>query len=390
MKLPYKPTLALLGCVACAAGVMPAQAKGFKLLYSFQGGNDGASPQADMVADGHVLYGTTTGGGSGGQGTVFSFDLKKGTEKVLYAFTGSADGNYPAAGLLKIGDTLYGTTESGGSAGWGTVYSVNVKTGAEKVLYSFQGGAGDGANPQSRLIELNGLLYGTAYLGGSSNCGSFGCGTLFAVNPTTGVETTVHFFQNNDGGNPTAGVIAVGKELFGTTSEGGDGNAGTAFSFNPASGIETTIASFDLQGQGTTPISGLTAAHGTLYGMTIQGGAANLGAVYGIERHTGTQTTIYSFNGQSDGALPEAGVIDVGGMLYGTTSTGGSEACDYSGCGTAFAVNPTTGTENILHVFNGNDGSYLWGGLTRVGGTLYGTASGGGGAGSGVIFSITP
>jgi uncharacterized repeat protein (TIGR03803 family) len=101
-------------------------------------------------------------------------------ERVLYNFRNVPDGSVPAANLIDVGGTFYGTTNAGGAQGDGTVFSVT-PSGNESVLYGFQGGA-DGANPQAPLLAFKGALFGTTTQGGSSACGG-GCGTVFRVNP---------------------------------------------------------------------------------------------------------------------------------------------------------------------------------------------------------------
>src|SRR5580700_1305017 len=90
-----------------------------KVIYSFQGGSDGANPMSDLVLDSSGnLYGTTNnGGGANEYGTVF--ELKRNgeswREQVLYRFQDGADGEYPQAGLIfDSSGNLYGTTERGG------------------------------------------------------------------------------------------------------------------------------------------------------------------------------------------------------------------------------------------------------------------------------------
>jgi uncharacterized repeat protein (TIGR03803 family) len=100
------------------------------VLYSFTGGSDGANPAAGLInIPGKGLYGTTQqGGGSGcafkGCGTVFNVKLS-GVETVLYSFQGGLDGATPLAGLTIVNGTLYGTTEQGGANGVGTVFSLS-------------------------------------------------------------------------------------------------------------------------------------------------------------------------------------------------------------------------------------------------------------------------
>ena len=118
------------------------------------------------------LYGTTDGGGVGGEGVVFKVD-PAGDETVLHAFTGGADGGYPGFSgvIMDSAGTLYGTTAGGGNAlGAGVVYQID-KSGNETVLYTFTGGA-DGNEPNTGVIlGPGGKLYGTTAFGGRTNAG---------------------------------------------------------------------------------------------------------------------------------------------------------------------------------------------------------------------------
>ena len=163
-----------------------------KVLYSFRGGSDGASPFSTLIADGSGnLYGTTSAGGGGscqfaGCGTVFKL-ASDGTESVLYVFTGGNDGAYPYAGLTSGGaGDYYGTTVAGGGCAdndaCGTVFKL-ASDGTETVLYAFQGGS-DGLGPVGGLIINQGNLYGTTAGGGNyegADCTSAGCGTVFEL-----------------------------------------------------------------------------------------------------------------------------------------------------------------------------------------------------------------
>ncbi|HEX4159618.1 MAG TPA: choice-of-anchor tandem repeat GloVer-containing protein [Rhizomicrobium sp.] len=92
------------------------------MLHPFTGGSDGNTPEAGVIADGKGnLYGTTNNGGTYGYGTVFEL-APDGTETVLYSFTGGSDGAFPAAGLLRIAGNLYSVTSNGGARGAGTVF----------------------------------------------------------------------------------------------------------------------------------------------------------------------------------------------------------------------------------------------------------------------------
>ncbi len=156
-----------------------------KVLYSFQGGSDGSSPTSGLINVNGTLYGTTFNGGNSGCefnegcGTIYSISTS-GKENVRYRFAGGSDGGNPDASLLEMNGVLYGTTFYGGSNNAGTVFSFST-SGGEQVLHSF-GASEDGANPAADLNEMNGTLYGTTRNGGLTECND-GCGTVFALTP---------------------------------------------------------------------------------------------------------------------------------------------------------------------------------------------------------------
>jgi uncharacterized repeat protein (TIGR03803 family) len=152
-----------------------------RVLHSFSG-KDGEQPQASLIDVDGTFYGTTQSGGAQGRGTVFTI-TPSGTERVLYSFRNGPDGMYPYASLIALNGKLYGTTELGGGYytsychynGCGTAFSIT-PGGKEKVLHSFNGP--DGAFPLASLVNVNGTLYGTTDSGGT-----FGNGTVFALTP---------------------------------------------------------------------------------------------------------------------------------------------------------------------------------------------------------------
>ena len=311
------------------------------------------------------------------------------TETVLYSFADGSDGAYPEAGLINVNGTLYGTTSSGG-ANDGTVFSIT-PSGAETVLHSFAGGS-DGAEPTASLTNVNHTLYGTTHEGGGGHCGLTGCGTVFSIT-RSGAETVLHSFGGVAGGEfPSASLIKVKGVLYGTTASGGSGacgsvGCGTVFAI-PRFGSETLLYSFAGGSDGAGPDAGLINVKGTLYGTTSAGGASNLGAVFSLTP-SGTEAVLHSFDG-SDGANPYAGLIKVNNVLYGTTAFGGANCGSSPGCGTVFAIG-SFGVETVLHSFaGGSDGANPRAGLIYVNGTLYGTTSAGGASNLGTVFSITP
>jgi uncharacterized repeat protein (TIGR03803 family) len=200
------------------------------VLYSFQGGSDGAMPCSSLTADGvGNLYGTTDLGGSADAGTVFKV-TPDGAESVLHAFEGGIDGEYPFGDvILDNAGNLYGTTQFGGSDDNGTVFKVE-SNGTESVLYSFKGGT-DGFVPATGLIMDKATnLYGTTTEGGSSKCKKHGCGTVFKLSPG-GTETLLTAFTGLNNGYAPYGALLFGKsgDLYGTTYEGGEDKYGVVF-----------------------------------------------------------------------------------------------------------------------------------------------------------------
>jgi uncharacterized repeat protein (TIGR03803 family) len=349
----------------------------FNLLHSFVGGSsDGAGPYHALIqgSDGN-FYGTTLTGGSGNVGTIFKI-TPSGTESVFYSFTST-----PYSGLVQSSDgNIYGTTAGGGANGRGTVFKIT-PSGTESLVYSFPAGSSD---PYCGLIQgSDGNFYGTTGAGGTNDDG-----TVFKVTPT-GTETVLHAFAKTgtDGETPYAGLIQGSDgNFYGTTYFGGAHGFGTVFKVTP-SGTETVLYSFAGGSDGEHPYAAvIEGSDGNFYGTTYQGGTSGLGTVFKLTP-SGTESVLYAFaGGSSDGATPEAGVIQGSdGNFYGTTLQGGS-----GGFGTVFKLTPS-GTETILHTFVGaSDGASPGANLVQGSdGNLYGSTGAGGASGDGTFFKVT-
>jgi uncharacterized repeat protein (TIGR03803 family) len=228
-----------------------------------------------------------------------------------------------------LNGVLYGTTANGGKRGYGTVFKTDT-SGNERVIYTFTGGAdgiapidgltmsgkerivysfkwgSDGAAPIAGLTVLHGALYGVTWVGGlKTTCRNFlskGCGTMFEVS-TSGNERVLYRFKDGkDGTLPEGRLLARNGELFGTANKGGKRGCG----------------------------------------------GAGCGIICKLN-NAGVDQVLYRFKGGSDGGNPSAGVISIGGALYGTTTQGGS-GCEQSGCGTIFKAT-ASGRETILYRF---------------------------------------
>jgi hypothetical protein len=308
-------------------------------------------------------------------------------EKVLYSFRGGTDGAVPAGGVVfdKSGN-LYGVTEDGGGNGCnspgtcGTVFELSPPAepgGAwtERVLYVFKGQAyGDGATPEGGvIIDTAGNLYGTTGYGGTGPCtllgGPVGCGTVYELSPPAKegdpwTEKVLYSFQGGSDGNVPTGGLVFDKagNLYGATLFGG--------------------------GQGTTC--------DPLYG-------GNCGTVFESSppQQPGedwTEKVLHSFGGGTDGAVPNGGlVLDRQGAVYGTTSIGGNQLCNFGngnvGCGIGFQLTPPTTqrgawAERILRFEDGKNGAGPDSIALDSSGELFGAAASGGIYQNGLVFQL--
>jgi uncharacterized repeat protein (TIGR03803 family) len=243
------------------------------------------------------MYGTATFGGvAPGNGTVFALNVDGTGFKVLHSFTTpgfagvsfptNSDGADPRGGPILSGNTLYGLAAGGGSGGSGTVYALNTDGTGFTILHNFTatprpspaGGSSlpitnnDGSLPNGELILFNNTLYGTA--GGG---GSWGQGTVFAINTDGTSFILLHTFKaSSDGWGPNGSLILSGNTLYGTAPFGGSSGDGTVFSisFSPQPTIipsgsnvllswPTNYAGFDYSGYALQSTTNLASASWT-------------------------------------------------------------------------------------------------------------------------------
>jgi uncharacterized repeat protein (TIGR03803 family) len=350
----------------------------FTLLYSFAGGHtDGADPYHCLIQAGDGdFYGTTLDGGASNGGAIFE-STPSGTETLFYSFA-----TMPWACLIQAADgNFYGTTASGGTSGHGTVFKIT-PSGTETVVYSFPAGSSE---PYTGLIQgSDGNFYGTTGANGTSDDG-----TVFKIT-AGGTETVLHAFPKTgtDGQIPYAGLIQGSDgNFYGTTYFGGSNGFGTVFKVTPG-GTETVLYSFAGGSDGEHPYAGvIQGSDGNIYGTTYQGGTSGYGTVFKVTPG-GTETVLYSFSGgSSDGANPEAGLIQGSdGNFYGNTYGGGA-----SNLGTVFELT-ASGTETVLHAFAGgsSDGANPTANLVQGSdGNLYGSTAAGGAGNDGTFFKVT-
>jgi uncharacterized repeat protein (TIGR03803 family) len=387
--------LFLLPTLIAAVALLPARpaaAQTFTILHNFTNSPDGADPSAGLVLSGNTLYGTAYAGGNAGHGTIFAVNTDGTGYTNLYSFTGGSDGSGPLAGLVLLGSTLYGTASGGGTSGSGTVFAINTNgTGFTKV-HMFAGGE----SPRAGLALAGNTLYGTTEQGGR-----FNSGTIFAVNTdSTGFTNLYSFSGGSDGAYPLAGLILSGSTLYGTAILGGSAGNGTVFAIGTnGTGFTILHAFSSLSGgyygdnsDGADPSAGLVLSGNTLYGTATIGGNSGDGTLFANSTDS-TFTPLYSFTAtgypvttNSDGSGPVAGLILSGNTLYGTASAGGTNEA-----GTVFAINTDGLGFTVLHTFTGSGGVGPRGSLVLSGSTLYGTTSSGGNGTYkvGTVFSLS-
>jgi uncharacterized repeat protein (TIGR03803 family) len=293
-------------------------------LYSFGGSlTDGNSPVAGLVqgTDGS-FYGTTQYGGLIGVGTVFRIS-STGLYTNLYSFGYAPDGFNPYAPLVQGSDgNFYGTTYFGGPRGVGTMFRIS-PGGAYTNLYSFGSSPADGNFPVAGLVQGDDdRFYGTTQDGGT-----YGYGTVFRINPS-GAYTNLYSFGGSpaDGNDLVAGLVqGSDNNFYGTTFGGGTYGSGTVFRISPT-GTYTNLYSFgSFPADGNGPRAGLVqGSDGNLYGTTFGGGASGSGTVFRISS-SGAYTNLYSFGSSpADGNGPGAVLVEGNdGNFYGTTENGG-------------------------------------------------------------------
>jgi uncharacterized repeat protein (TIGR03803 family) len=419
-RMRRRAALLTIAAALFAMGARTAAAQE-SMLYSFGNtSSDGKTPESPLIFDSKGnLYGTTTGGGAHGYGTVFEFSPGSGgvwTETILYSFgVTTSDAEGPENIVFDSKGNLYGTA-GGGAYGYGSVFELSPQAGGvwtEQVIHSFNLGEADGYSPVGNpAIDSSGNVFVATTSGGTDDSG-----TVVEISPVSGgawTEEIVYSFGPTFGVNgPTAGLVFDTKgNLYGTTDTGGSNNGGTVFEVSPGSGgvwTETVLHNFPVNPtDGSSPNGELILdSAGNLYGITHSGGVALDGTVFEVSPQTDgtwTEKVLYGFNptdANADGEGPVGALaFDSKGNLYGATYEEGGGAV--TGDGGVFKLTPGSGgawTEQLLHNFTGDytpedvamDGIFPYAGVViDASGNLYGTTSRGGVNGDGAFYVIGP
>lgn len=431
VSITFQRGARLMACVAAAALSCAAQTPALTTLYSFTGGANGANPSGGVVIGGNSgLFGTTPYGGTAGYGTIYEVTLgATDTQTVLYSFQGSpADGANPVTSLIKGSTGLfYGTTSAGGSTGNGTIFELTPpakKGGAwtETVLYSFQAPAGGTVKVAGTVVTLSSgtpFVTGAPWAGASIYIGltqytiaSVSSPTSLTLTTSAGTESAANYIMNSapagpwagwsDGSSPQGTLLLLNGSLYGTTFGGGSGGAGAVFELSPPAGgtgpwTEQIIWNVGTGGakNGADPASGLITSNGDLYGNTCCGTVGGMVFKLTPPAQAGkpwTERTIFSFASYAAGKEPVGGMaIDANGVLYGTTKEGGKY-----GQGILFSLTPAAAGQpytftDIWSFTNGGDGGAPYGTLLLgSSGQLYATVTSGCAYSVGGVLEFTP
>ena len=362
-------------------------------LYSFQGQPDGANRQGsigvfDVCSECKVsIYGSTPAGGTNDAGTIYSLEPQSQsgfTETILLNYTPSTTGSDPDGVVVREKDgseQLFAFASQGGTHGKGTV----IETFRGTAQLSFNGH--DGAFPNAGLIHQykDPIYYATTFAGGRYHRGAIV--SIRITRHELFARVLYSFSGKSDGEHPNSGLALFGNRYYGTTA-GSKSASGTVYRFVPGQD-PTTLYTFH---SGITPDGVTVSERSWLYGTTLNGGSTGDGTLYELKptKSTYTKTILHTFTGGSaDGSSPQGSPVFLNATLYGVTSSGGPD-----GCGTIYSVGPLIpGTYALRYSFAcADDGAYPQAPLTvaRYTGLLYGTASEGGTANKGVVFSYNP
>lgn len=397
----------LLFCALTTITRQSVQAQTLNVVYAFAGGGTNGAPAYGVIFDSAGnLYGTTFGS----YGGVYEL-MRRGSRWIfqpLYSFQGGSEGYAPEGGVVIGPDgALYGTTPYGGGPCndidyfCGIVYSVEPPAHScgnalcpwnETQAYVFgNDGNNGGYQPRSGVVfDSAGNIYGTTYYGGLHNNG-----TAFQLFRTQNgwVGNTIDSFPSGVG-YPVSGLTfdAAGN-LYGTSADSLHSrvyrlvHTGQGWS-------EQTIYVFQGGNDGFNPQAGLIFdAAGNAYGTT-SGFASGFspGTVYQLSPQsdgTWKETVLYVFDANIYGPISNL-AMDAAGNLYGTTPGTVGENDHW---GMVFELSPVNGSwvfTQLHHFTGGADGEYPSGVTLDAGGNLYGTSSGGGPYGEGMIWEITP
>lgn len=344
---------ALFSCLASTA----LAAGEVRVLHTFSGGaNDGYMSFCGVYASGTTLYGAAYTGGAYSMGVVYRLETDGSGFRVLHSFAGGADGDHPVAAPILVDGVLYGA-----SSDWAGNASVFYRVNPDGSGYTALTSRPYGYGPDESLSWHNGMLYGVAPGGG------YGAGSLFQLNPDgSGFEESLKFgFSYSI--EPHGPLLQIGDAFYGISDQGGSKYNGALFKVNPdGTGYEEIHA---FAKNGSHAANSLINVGDELFGVLSSGGTGQ-GEVFKINMDGSDYVQLHVFPTSGDGRSPREGLVQVGDMLYGTTSWGGANSC-----GTIFRIGTDGTGYSTVFDFDYTLG-YPRSGLVLCGDALYGVSDG--------------
>ena len=333
----------------------------FTTVHRF-GWRDGEGPAYLLPASDGFIYGSTSGGGTIGHGTIFRMD-SSGQVATLHNLEGGVDGRGPAQ-MMQAGDgTIYGTDE-GGASDFGQIFRLEA-SGDTTTLHSFDGDDGDGA--QGLVEGSDEKLYGTTRSGGGAE------GAFFRIDTSGDFESLGGFSLGGNGlAHPNGPLVSRGDKFYGTTTDGGHG-FGCIFEASAENSVSIQYCFAEDGSQGGSPLTPLTDMDGDLWGTTSLAGEFGLGTAFLTLPGFADVDTKHSFTADEGPAIS----LSFAGGLFGTTGYAAQTPK-----GTIFSMDTDSGSLTTIFAFPGQmDGGYPTAPVRGSDGLLYGTA--------GVIYRLS-
>ncbi|HTZ56539.1 MAG TPA: choice-of-anchor tandem repeat GloVer-containing protein [Acidobacteriaceae bacterium] len=333
----------------------------YTVLHTFSALNangenaDGATPGMALTrGPGDFIFGMASYGGKNGTGTIFAFN-PSGDFTVVYTFSAlnangnNQDGAYPLRAMVYSNGSLYGTTRLGGpntclfTHGCGVAWTIDPVEGF-KVIHAFSADEGHAA---SLLQARDGYFYGCAVWPATSlPAGPLPSGIVYRMAASGQHFQVLYSFsqtnasgENMDGADCYEPFVEVRPGVFyASASRGGTNGNGVVFRYsnwNPGT-VEvlhdfSALNSAGQNADGALPVGRLALSpNGMLSSNTESGGANGNGVIYSI-REDGCFEVLHTFSAtnattgaNSDGALPDEGLIVDGNKLIGIAIYGGN------------------------------------------------------------------
>ena len=362
-----------------------SQSGAYEVVHHFINATGRLPWGAPLFASNGKLYGLTNLGGSNSKGVLYEYDPIAKSYQVLVNLDGTNSGSFPRGGLIEYSSgRLFGLTYQGGANNVGVLFEYNI-AGDTLIKYVDFVATTLGSNPSSSLMKgSNGLLYGLCTYGGvNSN------GTLFSFNVSN--QTITKEFDLNSstvGSTPFGDLVEYNSNLYGLASQGGASSSGTVFRYDIQADTMYNLHSFNSSTTGKTPYGSLALYNGKMYGLAYQGGANSKGTIFEINLTNSIFSKKYDFNSSPNAYQPRASFsIDSNGYAYATTYGGGAASA-----GTIIEYNINTDSLRTRINFNSSaTGFGPYANLIKASdGFIYGTTSGGGELGNGVLYKFNP